>query len=137
MKIVRDSSASAWLDMIRGTAAMAVLIFHVRYMFFRDYSELSEKGLTAKLFYVATAFGHDAVIVFFVLSGFFISRSVIQSFQGTGTGWKSYLLSRFTRLYVVLLPALLITLLCDSLGLFAFPDHVIYTGQPQSWKHAF
>ena len=137
MKIARDSSASVWLDLIRGAAAVAVLIYHVRYRFFLDYADLTESSLTAKLFYAATAFGHDAVILFFVLSGFFISRSVIQGFQGTKTDWKSYSLSRLTRLYVVLLPALLITLLCDGIGLFAFPEHPIYTGQPQAWIHDY
>ncbi len=137
MKIARDSSASAWLDMMRGMAAVAVLIYHVRYRFFLDYSDLAVSGVKEKLFYAATSFGHDAVIVFFVLSGFFISRSVIQGFQSPGTSWMSYALSRLTRLYVVLVPALFITVLCDGIGLAVFPEHPIYTGQPQSWVHDF
>ena len=47
---------------------------------------------------------------FFVLSGFFISASVIKDCRAKRWSWSGYAASRCTRLYVVLLPGLLLTL---------------------------
>src|SRR5262249_807489 len=69
---IEGKRVSDHLDLIRGLAAIAVLVYHVRYGFFVDYGELSAPDHFSFLFYSLTAFGHDAVMVFFVLSGFFI-----------------------------------------------------------------
>lgn len=123
--------------MIRGLAAIAVLIFHVRYRFFLDYADLVDPTVWQKFFYMITAFGHDAVMVFFVLSGYFISRSVIRDHRSARWSWKGYLVNRLVRLCVVLLPGLLLTLFWDRLGLGLFPNHPVYTGVGQDWIHDF
>jgi peptidoglycan/LPS O-acetylase OafA/YrhL len=46
-------------------------------------------------------------MVFFVLSGYFVGGAVLRS--GANFGWKSYLVSRLTRLWVVLIPCLVLT----------------------------
>ena len=125
------------LDMTRGVAARAVLVYHVRYRFFLDYSDLSSSTIVSKLFYIVTAFGHDAVMVFFVLSGYFISASVIRDNKRGRWSWGRYGISRATRLYVVLLPALALTAGWDLLGLHLFGESVIYTGQGRPWLHDF
>jgi peptidoglycan/LPS O-acetylase OafA/YrhL len=66
--------------------------------------------------YVLAGAGHQAVIVFFVLSGYFISGSVFQAIERKRWLWKDYLLRRLLRLWVVLLPALLVCVLWDTLG---------------------
>ncbi|MFP6614512.1 MAG: acyltransferase family protein, partial [Pirellulales bacterium] len=108
MKNSRESIASERLDWIRGIAAFAVLIYHIRYRFFFDYSEVPHT-LSTNLFYTLTAFGHDAVMVFFVLSGYFISESVRRDCKKGRWSWIRYLTNRVTRLYVVLIPCLLLT----------------------------
>jgi len=123
--------------MIRGLAAIGVLIFHVRYRFFCDYSELPNPSLLDKLFYVATSFGHDAVIVFFVLSGFFITASVVRENTQLTFSWRKYFVNRLVRLYVVLIPGLLLTLAWDNIGLAFFGSHPIYTGASQVWKNDY
>ncbi len=50
-----------------------------------------------------------SVMVFFVLSGFVISYST--SLKGESYGLSNYLVDRFSRIYITLLPALLITFL--------------------------
>jgi peptidoglycan/LPS O-acetylase OafA/YrhL len=124
------------LDAVRGIAALAVVAYHIRYKFFFDYSEATG-GLLSQLFYAMTSFGHDAVMVFFVLSGYLISGTILKDVIGFRWSWPRYLLNRLTRLYVVLLPGLALTVFWDVLGLRLFPLHPAYTGFPQAWKHDF
>jgi peptidoglycan/LPS O-acetylase OafA/YrhL len=56
--------------------------------------------------------GSEAVMVFFVLSGFVIAYVVDQKEKTP----KEYFVSRFARLYSVVIPALLITFLLDRIG---------------------
>ena len=56
--------------------------------------------------------GNDAVMVFFVLSGFVIAY-VANSKEKT---IESYFISRFARLYSVVLPALILTIIFDYFG---------------------
>jgi peptidoglycan/LPS O-acetylase OafA/YrhL len=134
---LRNTTASDHLNLIRGLASLAVVVYHIRYRFFLDYNDISSPDWLTKLFYGFTSFGHDAVIIFFVLSGFFISSSITASIREEKWSWSNYLSSRLTRLYLVLIPGLLLTLFWDTLGLSLFGDHPIYTGQPQVWKHDY
>ena len=51
--------------------------------------------------------------------------------------WDRYALNRVTRLYLVLIPGLLLTLFWDTLGLDFFPANPVYTGEPRLWSHDF
>lgn len=121
-------AASAHLDMIRGTAALAVCVGHCRSLFFRDLGDLPSAGIGTKVLYFCTSLGHEAVVVFFVLSGFFISRQVLSWLKDSRFTWSSYLTHRLVRLYVVLLPSLLLTAVWDRLGLWRYPESSIYEG---------
>src|SRR5947207_2354160 len=68
----RDSNASIHLDAARGIAALAVFLGHLRALFFVDFEELRHQGTLTKAIYLVTGFGHAAVIVFFILSGYLI-----------------------------------------------------------------
>lgn len=111
------------LDIARGIAAVLVFISHIRAFLFVDFGQSTQKGILAQAFYFITSLGHEAVMIFFVLSGFLISGSVQKSFQKLNFTWKIYLTNRLTRLYVVCVPALFLTLLWDKLGIF-------YTNSP-------
>jgi peptidoglycan/LPS O-acetylase OafA/YrhL len=134
---INGKRAADDLDLIRGLAAIAVLIYHIRYRFFYDYADMHNADWFSKVFYGMTSFGHDAVIVFFVLSGYFISASVLRDGAKVRWSWTRYAINRLTRLYLVLLPGLLLTVFWDRLGLRYFPDHHIYTGAPQPWINDF
>jgi peptidoglycan/LPS O-acetylase OafA/YrhL len=122
-----SASASAHLDVIRSVAAWAVMWGHLRAFFFVDYEELAFRAPSFKVLYFVTGFGHQAVMVFFVLSGFLISSSILKTF-GAGTwSWRGYAISRATRLYVVLIPGLLFGLLWDVLGKSLFASTGLYT----------
>ncbi|WP_456363447.1 acyltransferase family protein [Priestia aryabhattai] len=53
--------------------------------------------------------GYQAVMIFFVLSGYFISTSVIKTLDKGVWSWREYLIKRCIRLWIVLIPALILT----------------------------
>jgi peptidoglycan/LPS O-acetylase OafA/YrhL len=100
-----------WMDAMRALAAFAVVISHARDLMLDDFS-----GQFAWApFYLITGLGHQAVIVFFVLSGFWVGRSVLRNSRQADF-WRSYLVQRLSRLYIVLIPALLLGGLLDYTG---------------------
>ena len=108
---------SAHLDLIRGISALAVLLYHLRGLFFVDYPFLANKTLPSIVLYAVTGFGHQAVMVFFVLSGYFIGTSVMESVGKRKWSWRTYLVSRITRLQLVLFPALVLGAIWDRIGM--------------------
>lgn len=117
-----------WLDLLRGLAAVIVMAGHLRSVMFIDFEDIEAPNSMAKLFYFITGFGHQAVIIFFVLSGFFIIRSVKTSYDLDVWSWRVYFVNRLTRLWMVLIPGLFLGLFWDKLGLFLYPSYDVYTG---------
>ena len=117
-----NKSASTHLDMLRGLAAWAVMWGHLRALFFVDFQHLECGSLPLSVLYFFTGFGNQAVMVFFVLSGFLISSAIIGRRVSGTWSWHDYAIDRASRLYVVLIPGLLFGLLWDKMGsvLFAF-----------------
>lgn len=115
--------ATVALDLLRGAAAAAVLFQHTRGLLIQSRGDAPVTVLS-KAFYMASGFGQAAVMVFFVMSGLLISSSILRSARGGRTSWKIYLINRVSRLQVVLLPALLLTLLVDQATLSIVKDRV-------------
>jgi peptidoglycan/LPS O-acetylase OafA/YrhL len=113
----RGTSASQHLDLIRGMAAVAVMLGHLRALLFVEYGAVRSQNLGVNLLYAVTGLGHQSVMVFFVLSGFFIGGSVIQARRSGRWGWSDYLIARGVRLEIVLIPALIACLLFDQAGM--------------------
>jgi len=129
-------AASAHLDLIRAVAASAVMWGHLRGDFFVDFQHIRHSGALLEVLYSLTGFGHQAVMVFFVLSGFLISSSVISG-QMSGTwSWRDYAINRSSRLYVVLIPGLLFGLLWDKLGISLFASTGLYSHPLESFGPA-
>ena len=114
------------LDWVRGLSALAVLFAHVRGFAFVDFEESPTLGTIAKAFYLLTGLHHQAVMVFFVLSGYFVGGGVLSALSKGKFQWSKYISARLSRLWVVLIPALIFTLVCDSLGRFEAPG--LYEG---------
>lgn len=94
---------SAYLDLLRFAAALLVFIVHANYERFTD-------GLPA-LWRVA-GLGNDAVMIFFVLSGFVIAYVSETREKGVAI----YFSARLARLWSVTVPALALTLVLDYTG---------------------
>ena len=103
--------------MLRGLAAAAVLCGHLRLFTFVNFGVLIEPNLVTKAFYAATGMGHQAVIVFFALSGFLVGGKALADMSADRWSWAHYLLRRLTRLLIVIVPALFATAVLDHLGI--------------------
>lgn len=125
-----QSQASVLLDLLRGLAALLVLLSHWRNFLFVDFGQLSAASRRwMALPYLLTSTGHAAVVIFFVLSGYLIGASVFRMFARDAWSWKTYLTHRLVRLWVVLLPGLLLCALWDRVGLHAGLAPALYHGQ--------
>lgn len=100
-----------WMDFFRTGAAVIVALSHARDLVVVDYNGTP---LYAP-FYAVTGFGHSGVVIFFVLSGFWISRSVLTRLDSPHF-WRDYLIDRLSRLLIVLVPALALGGLLDWIG---------------------
>lgn len=102
------------LDLLRFLAAMTVVAGHARRTFFVGYELVADRNLLVTALYSWSGYAYPAVIVFFILSGFLIGGSVMSAVRQNRWSWHQFLYSRFARLYVVLIPGLLLTLVWDQ-----------------------
>ena len=124
-------AASAHLDMLRGLAAIAVMASHWRNFLFVDWPDLAHKSAALSALYFLTGFGHQAVIVFFVLSGYLVGGSVLRAMRSHTWSWQRYGVDRMARLWIVLLPALLLCLAWDEIGVRVLHGDWLYNGSSQ------
>jgi peptidoglycan/LPS O-acetylase OafA/YrhL len=104
------------LDLMRGLAALMVCAGHLRAFLMVNYGETKMHGLGEHIFYFSTGLGRQAVMIFFVLSGYFVGGSVAGAYQAGKWSWQQYAIRRLSRLWIVLLPALMLTLVWDMAG---------------------
>ena len=104
------------LDMLRGSAALAVCLEHLRAFLFVPFPAVAHPNLLERVFYFFSGLGHQAVMFFFVLSGFLVGGSVIAAQRAKRWSWGGYAIRRLSRLWMVLIPALLLTFFWDRLG---------------------
>jgi Acyltransferase family len=147
MPIARDAihttQSSVHLDAIRGAAALIVLLGHTRSLFFSSFAGGQRYSIHSSTGQVPVprpitspelniSIGNEGVIIFFVLSGYLVGGSAIKAFRQNTWSWNDYLVKRLTRLWVVLLPALVLGVVLDYTGLhlFSHPDS-IYSAPPE------
>lgn len=123
-----SATASAHLDLARGLAAAAVAFQHLRSLLVLDWPETTVHSYFAGIFYFLAKFGHPAVIIFFVLSGFLVGSSGLRAIESQTWSFPRYLLHRILRLEIVLLPALLLGLLYDRAGIHLLGASTLYNG---------
>ena len=136
--IRRPSEGSVHLDAMRGAAALIVFLNHTRALYFP--SALGGSASTEPAgshtgagptrpaeTYGEIKFASEAVVIFFVLSGYLVGGSVLRSLRSAQWSWRIYLTKRITRLYVVLLPAIVIGAALDYAGIHLFGAKSIYT----------
>ncbi|WP_053976064.1 acyltransferase family protein [Mangrovimonas xylaniphaga] len=124
-----------FLDTFRGIAAFYVVVGHSRWLLWEGYSSgyvhhtqdytFFQKCMV--YFMGVFKYGHEAVLFFFVLSGFVIHLNYHNKFgtiQETKSNILKFYFKRFKRIYPVLIFALVLTFICDSLILQLNPDFV-------------
>ncbi|PFV70346.1 acyltransferase [Bacillus sp. AFS059628] len=105
------------LDSIRGISSLVVMIGHHLMIFsvFQNYSYEDNKPFVMYLLKETPArlifsSGNESVIIFFVLSGFVLYRSIQNNYDSYG----SFLLKRICRIYIPYIVAILIAILCQT-----------------------
>ena len=114
-----DLSYRPFLDRARWIAASIVAIGHALGIL------NSRSDGSSIINYIADMRG-AAVNIFFVLSGYLIGGIVLRDFERFGL--SSYSVARFSRIYIVLIPALSLTFLLDGIAFHYFPNSPIYFG---------
>lgn len=125
---LQSTTASVLLDTVRGVAALLVCFGHWRNLLFIDYPELTLHRKVLFVLYGMSTMGHQAVVVFFVLSGYLVGGHILRARATRRWSWENYLLQRGVRLWTVLVPALLLGGLVDFVGLHLHGAPMLYAG---------
>ena len=99
-----------WIDLIRFLAAFAVLACHFRGAFFVDYASLPAHQQTLPIFcfFATTRLGHEAVLIFFILSGFLVGGKSIERILNNKFRPLDYSIDRTVRIMLPLISSLLL-----------------------------
>ena len=92
------------------------MLSHLRAFLFIDFPNLEHPSIAIRVFYFVSGLGHQAVVIFFVLSGYFVGGSVVYAWRKGDFQWARYAIARLSRLWTVLIPALIWTFLLDVWG---------------------
>jgi peptidoglycan/LPS O-acetylase OafA/YrhL len=95
-----SAAATAWLDLLRFTAANLVLLSHIFVVFFDNKKTYQGRGV--------------AVIILFVLSGFLITRSLLYRAKKPGEHMPEFLADRVARIMTPFVPVLLMIALLNA-----------------------
>lgn len=98
-----EDQKSHFLHFLRWSSALFVVLGHSQLI----------SGVGSEIFSMFASHAHAAVMVFFVLSGYVIAAA-IEKRQNYSA--RQYFIDRISRIYSVLLPAILLTLFLDFLG---------------------
>jgi peptidoglycan/LPS O-acetylase OafA/YrhL len=117
MKPGQPTNGYLTVDMMRFLAALVVVWHHAWNLFVTNPAAATGVWRTI---HQTSGFGPDAVKVFFVISGYWITASIMRKVDGGTWTWGAYLIDRMSRLWIVLIPVLIIGLLLDTSARFAF-----------------
>jgi peptidoglycan/LPS O-acetylase OafA/YrhL len=121
---LQNQSLISFLDMSRWAAAAIVFISHLRNPLFFSYGSINpeEVNVVIQIWYFISGWAGESVIIFFVLSGLLVGASGYEKIKIGKFSTSSYLIDRFSRLYIVIIPALILSYIFDYIGLTFFSD---------------
>ncbi|PWF55751.1 acyltransferase family protein [Massilia glaciei] len=111
----QNSHHSITISLLRGLAAVEVVAAHIRAQMFPGLKSLPDPSLWYQALSFFTGFAHQAVVVFFFLSGWLVGGSLLNKLREP-QAMLSYAIDRVTRLWIVLVPVFVLTL---CLAIFA------------------
>ncbi len=120
---------SQFIEACRWLGALVVLAVHTNNMFVNlaDIMTAPHGPLVyAWWFYAAFELGHQAVLAFFVMSGYLVGGAVLAHMRKSQDFLREYFIHRVSRIYLVVGPAVALTLVLDSIGRAIFADSGVY-----------
>lgn len=105
-----DCWHSVLISLLRGLAAFAVAAGHLRAAMYPGLRTVPDPTLWFQAMAFFTGFGHQAVLAFFLISGWLVGGSLLNR-SGQRGAIPNYAIDRVTRLWTVLIPTFLLTLL--------------------------
>lgn len=126
-----NKNLSAFLNFSRWFAAFMVLISHVRHLVVVDCAYVEQKTFLVKIMYFITGFGHQSVMVFFVISGFLVGGLTLDRWLVHKIDLIAFFSARISRLYTVFIPALIVGFAFDYIGVNWFNASELYTNPAQ------
>ena len=104
-----DSYHSILIAAVRGLAALQVAAAHLRAEFYPGLRTLENPTLWYQALAFFTGFAHQAVLVFFLISGWLVGGSLLNKLAQPDA-LKLYAIDRVTRLWTVLIPTFVLIL---------------------------
>lgn len=117
------------LDILRGIAAFAVLIWHYQHFFTLNEARATFSISSQPFFWLLKPFytyGHIAVYMFFSLSGFVFFSTYAERIQSKTIGFFKFAINRISRLYPLHLLTLIIVALLQGAYVFKYGTFYIY-----------
>lgn len=108
-QLSEDSMQSLLMNLLRGVASLQVAAAHLRAEVYPGLRGLEEPGVAYMALAFFTGFAHQAVMVFFLISGWLVGGSLLNKL-GQPQALRSYAIDRATRLWTVLVPTLFMML---------------------------
>lgn len=106
-QLSEDTAQSLLIALLRGLAALQVALAHLRAEMFPSLRNIADPSLYYQGLAFATGFAHQAVVAFFLISGWLVGGSLLNKL-GQPQALAGYAIDRLTRLWTVLVPALLL-----------------------------
>ncbi|HEY4342411.1 MAG TPA: acyltransferase [Steroidobacteraceae bacterium] len=126
-----NRSLSLFLDFSRWSAAFLVVLGHTAHFLIVGSAGAAAPGVGTDVLYLVTSLGHCAVMVFFVISGYLVGGITLNRWLKSGPDLTDYAISRFARIYTVLVPALTIGYAIDYVGMHWFDHAGLYENVSQ------
>ena len=120
---------SQLIETCRWLGALAVLALHTTNLFVNLGDIMSGPHAAPAYvwwFFTAQQCGHQAVVGFFVISGYLVGGAVLENLRKPPGRLREYYVHRICRIYMVLAPALLLTAVFDLSGRRFFANSGVY-----------
>lgn len=103
-----DPHSAVFIDLLRGLAALGMLVTHGVDIGIRGALGADLSGASTAWKWIAATLGHGSLLVwcFFVISGLCIHDSIARSMADDRLRWKRYAVARVTRIYPLFLAGL-------------------------------
>lgn len=128
-----DTYHSLLISLLRGLAALQVAAAHLRGEFMPGMRSLEDPALWYQGLAFATGFAHQAVVVFFLISGWLVGGSLLNK-MAQPQALRSYAIDRISRLWTVLIPTFVLVIALGILSGTLDPRNADFApDNPYSW----